>query len=123
MRKAPARVSGPSARVQEELGPIAPVEVRPPEREVAAYGFRGRASERDDPLLPALSHDADDPRVDVHTHSLEAHRLGDAEACAVEELHERPVAEGAGRRPRGGLDETLGLGRRERPRQRSRASR
>ena len=32
-------------RVQEELGPVAPVEVGPPEREVAPHGFRRRAPE------------------------------------------------------------------------------
>ena len=100
MRKAPARVSGPPRRVQEELGPVAPVEVGPPEREVAPHGFRGRASEGDDPLLSALSDDADDPRVDVDAHPLDAHRLGDAEARAVEELHERAIAERARRRSR-----------------------
>ncbi len=97
-------------RVQEELGPVAPVEVGPPEREVAPHGFRRRAPEGDDPLLSALSHDADDPRVDVDAHPLKAHRLGDAEARAVEELHERAIAERARRGPRGGVDEALGLG-------------
>ena len=93
MRNAPARVSGATASVQEELGPVAAVELGPSEREVAARGFRGGASERDEPLLAALAEHADDPVVEVDCALLEPDGLGDAEPGSVQQLDERVVAE------------------------------
>jgi hypothetical protein len=47
-----------------ELGPVAAIEVRTAEREIAAHGFRGRAAQRHEPLLPALAEHANDaPRL------------------------------------------------------------
>ena len=68
----------PAAGVQEELGPVAAVEVRAAEREVAPDGLRRRAAERDETLLPALAERADDARVEVDRALLEADRLGHA---------------------------------------------
>ena len=118
MRNAPARVSAPAAGVEEEVGAVAPIEVGPPEREVAPQRLGCRPSERDDALLAALPEHADDTVVEVDRASCEPDRLRDAEPRAVEELHERPVAHRAWGRAVGRVDEALGLGRGQRPRQR-----
>jgi hypothetical protein len=83
---------GAAAGVQEEVGPVAAVEVGSPARQIAAYRLGGAAADRDDPLLPALADAADEPSVEVDGPLLEAHRLADPEARAVEELDERAVA-------------------------------
>ena len=67
-------------RVQEELGPVARVEVRAAAGEVAPERLDGRASERDDALLVALAGDADEAVVEVDPRLVEPDRLGDAEA-------------------------------------------
>jgi hypothetical protein len=90
--------------------------VRPAEREVAAHGFGRRPPERDEPLLAALAEHANHALVDRDAALLEADRLGHAQSGSVQELDERAVAQRARRRPRGGVDEPLGLGRRERAR-------
>ena len=110
-------------RVQEELGPVAPVEVRPAAREVAAERLDRLAADRDDPLLAALADDAHEPVVEVDAALLEPDRLGDAQAGAVEQLDERAVAERARRDAVRGVDQPLGLARRERPRQLARPPR
>ena len=51
------------------------------------------------------------PLVEVDRAPVQSRRLADAETGAVEELDERPVAQRARRRPRGGVDQPLGLGR------------
>ena len=112
-----------AACVQEELGAVAAVEVGAAEREVAANGLGRRPAERDESLLPALSLCSNDPLLDVDTVLLEADGLGDAQPRAVEELDERPVAQGTRRRPDGCVDQTLGLGRRQSPRQATGAAR
>ena len=65
----------------------------PAEREIAADGFGRRTPERDEALLAALAEDADDPLVEVDAALLEPDGLGDAQARAVQELDERPVAQ------------------------------
>src|SRR5579864_3006501 len=65
-------------RVQEELGPVAPVEVRPPAGEVAAEGLDRLAADRDDALLRALAEAADEPAVEVDRRLVEAERLAHA---------------------------------------------
>src|SRR5205085_2437790 len=110
-------------RVQEELGPVAPVEERPAAREVAAQRLGRLAPDRHDPLLVALAEAADEPVLEVDTAALERDRLGDAKTRAVEELDERAVAEVARLRAGGRLDEPLGLRRRERAREPPRAAR
>ena len=102
---------------------MAAVEVRPAADEVAPQRLDRLAPDRDDPLLAALAEHADDALVEVDAVLLEARRLGDAQAGAVEQLDERAVAERARRRPGGGVDQPLGLAGRERPRQRARAAR
>src|SRR5437588_4464250 len=110
-------------RVQEELGPVAPVEERTTAGEVAAQRLGRLAADRDDPLLVALAEAADEPVLEVDAAPLERHRLRDAQARAVEELGERAVAEVARLRAGGRLDEPLGLRRRERARKPARAAR
>ena len=105
-----------STRVQEELRAVPPVEMRAAQREIAANGFGGRSTERHEALLAALSDHADDPLLDRDAAFLEAGCLGHAQPCAVEQLHERAITKRAWRRPDRGVDEPLGLGRRERPR-------
>jgi hypothetical protein len=100
-----------AARVQEELGTVAAIEMRATEREVPANGLGGGSSEGHEPLLPALAEDADDAFVERDARLLEPGGLGHAQPGTVEELDERAVAKRARRRPDGGVDESLGLGR------------
>jgi len=52
-------------RVEQEIGPMPPVEVRPSVCEIPAQCIDGRPAKRNDPLLPTLSHAAHDPLVEV----------------------------------------------------------
>lgn len=104
----------PSTCVQEELRPVATIEVGASHREVATDGLGRRAPERNDALLAALADDPNDPLVEVDGALLETDRLGDAEARPVQELDERAVASSARRRPVRRRDQALDLGRRER---------
>ena len=105
-----------AACVQEEVGTVAAVEVWAAEREIAADGLGGGAPERNEPLLAALSQDADDPLVDRDAALLEPRGFRDPEPGSVEQLHERAIAERARCRADRGLDESLRLRRRERAR-------
>src|SRR5258707_8903327 len=107
----------PAARIEEELGAVALVEIRPPARQVAPQRLDGFASHRHDALLRALADAADDALLEIDARLVEADGLADAQACAVEELDERLVAERARRRSRGGVDQPLGLAGRKRARQ------
>ena len=80
IRNAPARVSGAAAGVQEQLGPVAAVEVGAAHRDVAAQRLDRRPAERDDPLLRALAERAHDPVVEVDRAPVQAGRLADAQA-------------------------------------------
>src|SRR5215211_4260337 len=86
-------------RVEEQLRPVAPVEVRPPAREVAPDRLDGLASDRNDPFLVSLAEAADEALVERDRRPLERDGLGHAKAGAVEELHERAVAQVARLRP------------------------
>jgi hypothetical protein len=97
--------------VHEEIGPVAAVEVRTPEREVPAHGLGRGPAEGDETLLPALPDDPDDPGLEVDAALLEADRLGDTQTRPVQELDEGAVAEGSRRRSRGGVDQALDLAR------------
>ncbi len=112
-----------TADVQEELWPVPAVEVRAPEREVAAHRFRGRAPERYQALLVSLAEHADDSLFEGDATLLEPDRLGHTETGAVEELDERPVAQRSWARAGGRVDETLGLRRRKRAGERARPPR
>ena len=61
-----------AAGVEEEVGPVSTVEVRPAEREVAAHGFDRGAAERHDPLLAALAEHADELPFEVDRRAREA---------------------------------------------------
>ena len=108
-----------AARVQEQVGPVATVEVRSAESQVAADGLGGRPAERDDALLVALAEHADYASIDVDGRARESDRLRDAEACPVHELHEGAVAHRTRCRPVRGLDQTFRLGGGQRARQRT----
>ena len=66
---------GTAAGVEEELRSVAPVEMRPAEREVAAHGFGGGPPERDEPFLSALPENAHDALLDRHAVLLQPHGL------------------------------------------------
>src|SRR5882762_1670557 len=82
--------AGPCERtalgVEEQLGPVAPVQVRAPACQVTAKCLGRFAADRDDPLLAALAGAADEPLVEVDAGFVEADGLADAEAGSVEEL-------------------------------------
>src|SRR2546428_13620926 len=78
-------------RVQEELGPVAPVEIRPSPREVAPQRLDRPPADRDDALLAALPDDPDEAVVEVDAPLREPARPRDPEARPAEELDERPV--------------------------------
>ena len=103
--------------VEEELRPVPAVEVRAAAGEVAPQRFDRLAADRDDPLLAALA-DRGRAAGRGRRRPVEADRLADAQARAVEQLDERAVAERARRRPGRGVDQALGLAGRERARQR-----
>jgi len=103
-----------SAGVKEELGSVATVEMRSPERQVAPHGLGGRAPEGDESLLAAFSEDAHHTLLDRDPVLLEPDCLRYAEAGAVHELDERAIAQRPRHRPRRGVDQPLRLGGRER---------
>jgi hypothetical protein len=103
--------------VQEELWTAPPVEVRAAECEVSSNRLSRRAAERDEALLVALAEDSDDSLVDVDAAPLETDGLRDAETRAVQELDERSIAQRARCSPGCSVDQALGLGGRQRPRQ------
>jgi hypothetical protein len=98
-----------AAGIEEHLGPVAPVEERPALRQVPAERLDRGPPDRHDALLVALADDAHEPAVEVDAGAVEAHRLRDAEAGAVEELDECLVAERARLRPLRGVDQPLRL--------------
>jgi hypothetical protein len=105
-----------STRVEEELRPVAPVEMGTTERQVAAHRFRRRATEWHEPFLPALADHADDALLEGDAVLLEPDGLRDTQPGAVEELHERPIAQGPRSRAGRSVDEPLRLRRRQGPR-------
>jgi hypothetical protein len=109
---------GASPGVQEELGPVAAVEVRPAAGQVAAQGRGGGPPDRDHALLAPLPEHADEPTVEVDAAALDADGLGDAETRPVEELDERLVAQRTRLDAARCLDQALDLAGRERLRQR-----
>src|SRR5262249_49132944 len=80
-------------------------------------GLRGRASDRDDPLLVSLADASDNALVEIDAGPIEPDRLADAQAGAVEELDESGVPKRTRGRPASSLDEPLRLARRQRARE------
>ena len=105
-----------AACVEEELRAVAAIEVRAAEREVPADGLGSGAPERYEALFATLAEHADDALLDCDAALLQACGLGDAKPRAVEELHERAIAECARHRAYRCVDQPFGLGRRERAR-------
>jgi len=108
--------------VQEQLGPVASVEMGTTEREVTPHRFGGWASERDESLLATLSDHSDDSLLERDAALVQADRLRDTQAGPVEELDERSVPKGTWRGARCRVDQALGLGRRQRARKLARAA-
>jgi hypothetical protein len=109
-----------SACVQQELGPVPSIEVRAAEREVPPHRLSRRATERYQALLVPLAEHTDDPLLESDATLLESDRLGHAQAGAVQELDECPVAQRSWARAGSRIDEALGLGRRQRAGKRAR---
>jgi hypothetical protein len=101
-------------RVEEELRAVPLVEVGAPVGEVAPERLDRVPADRDDALLVALAGAADEPSLEVDAGTVETDGFAHAEARAVEQFDQRPVAHHPGRRARGGLDQALGLRGRER---------
>ena len=118
-----ARVSGPPRELRKSSGRWRRSRERPTAYLVAAQRLHGPAPDRDHVFLAALPDAADEPFVQIDRRPLQPDCLAHAEAGAVEELHERAVAERPRRRAVGGLDQALGLAGRERARQLARAAR
>jgi hypothetical protein len=102
-----------AADVQEQLRPVAAVEMRAAEREVSTNGLRSRASQRYQALFVSLAQHADDSLVDGDATLLESDRLGHAQAGAVQKLDERPIAQCARAGAGSSVYEALGLRGRE----------
>src|SRR5438552_15493162 len=99
----------PALGVEEELRPVAAVEVRPPAGEIPAKGLDRLAADGDDALLRALAEGADEPLLEIDGRAVEPDRLAHAQPGAVEELDERAVSERARRGPVRGLDQPFHL--------------
>src|SRR5438094_128018 len=121
-RELPQDQEGAGAReraalgVEEELRPVPPVEERPPAGEVPAQRVDRLTPDGNDAFLVALADAADEPLIQVHGAALETDRLRHSQPGAVQQLDERAIAKTAGSRPGSGLDQALGLARRERAR-------
>ncbi len=100
---------GAALRIEEELGPVAAIEVRPPAGEIAAQSLGRLASERHHAFLLALAERPHQAVVEVDASAVEADRLADAETGAVEQLDESPVAERARRDAGRRLDQPFDL--------------
>src|SRR5215210_1388697 len=79
-------------RVQEQIGPVALVEVGPSVRQVAAQRLDRVPPDGYDALLAALAGAAHEPLLEVDAGPVEADRLAHPQAGAVEELDERAVS-------------------------------
>ena len=109
-------------RIQEQLRSMPFVQVGASVGEVAAERLGSLAADRHDAFLSALAEHPHEPVVEVDARLVEAHRLRDAQAGAVEQLDQRLVAQRAGRRADGGLDQPFHLAGGERVRQLARAA-
>ena len=106
----------PALSVQEQLRPVATIEVRTPSCEIAAQRLHRTPADRHDPFLAAFANGADEAFLEVDTAALEADGLAHSQACAVEQLHEGLVTQSTRRRTGSRVDEPLGLAGRKRPR-------
>src|ERR671931_1614350 len=68
----------PTLRVEEELRPVAPVEVGAAAREIAPKRVHGGPSDRNDPLLLALADAPDEAAVEVDRRPRHTDGLADA---------------------------------------------
>ena len=110
-------------RIEEELWAVPHVQERASASQVTPECLCSLPADRHDPLLGALADAANDPRVEVDARLLQADCFADPQACPVQELDKRAVAQSAWRRPVRGLDETFGFSRGKRARQCAASSR
>src|SRR5712692_1201743 len=122
LRRQPAqdqKRAGPGERpalgIEEQLGPVATVEVGTAAREVAPERFGALTADRHDPLLRALAEATDEAAVEIDAALVERHGLRHAQARAVQEFDERAVAQVTRLRAGSRVDQALGFSRRERP--------
>jgi hypothetical protein len=108
--------------VQEKLGTVAAIEEGTAAREVALQRGGSVPAERHYALLAALADHPDEPFLEIDAALLEADRLGDAQAGAVEKLDQGAVAQCPGRRAVGRRDQAFRFARRQRRRQPARAA-
>src|SRR6266516_3859609 len=99
----------PALRVEEDLRPVPSVEMRPAACEVASEGLDRFSADRNDPFLRALADAADESLFEIDGRALEADGFADAQACSVEELDERTVAQRTRRRARRSIDQPFHL--------------
>src|SRR5690242_15125565 len=76
-------------RVEEQLRPVAGVEVRTSAREIAPERDDRLPADRHDALFRALADAAHEPRFEIDAALLEADGLADAQTRSVEQLDER----------------------------------
>jgi len=79
-------------RVEEELRPVPPVEVRPAAGEVATQRLDGLPTHGDNALLAAFAQRSHEPLVEVDAGFVESDRLAHAQTGAVEKLDKSPIA-------------------------------
>src|SRR5438132_2312835 len=104
----------PALGVEEELGPVAAIEVGAAPGEVAPERLGALTADRYDPLLRALAEAADEAAVEIDAALVERHGLRHPQARAVQEFDERAVAEVTRLRAGSRFDQALGFSRRER---------
>jgi len=78
--------------VQEQLGPVAPVEVRPPPGVVPAHSIDRFAPDRNDALLGSLADGSHEPSLEIDRRAVEPDGLAYSQARSIEQLDERSVA-------------------------------
>src|SRR4029077_15867577 len=100
-----------AVRVEEQLLPVAAVEIRAAAGEVAAHRVGCLPSDRHDSFLAPFSEGAHEPVLEIDGLPVECDRLAHAQPGSVEELAEGPVAVVEWPCAGGCLEKALDLGR------------
>ena len=95
--------------VQEELVPVALVEVWTPPGVIAAQGVDSFPPDRNDAFLGSLADGSDEPALEIDRRAVEADGFAHAQTGPVEQLDERSVAQRAWPRSPGRVDQPLYL--------------
>jgi hypothetical protein len=93
--------------IQEELVPVAPVEVWPPPGVIAAQGVNGFPPDRNDAFLGSLADGSDEPALEIDRCAVEADCFAHSQPGTVEQFDECSVAQRAWRCSRGCVDQPL----------------